>query len=240
MDFVDIHSHLIPNVDDGSKSVNESVKEIKELIKQGVTTLFLTPHSFAFDFDNEYVMNQLCVLKDVLLKKNIYIDILLGCEMYCDYYSIDECIRKLNIGIYPTMNLTQYVLTEFNPYLYTVKEAIYCINRLIDSGYIPIIAHAERYGFMTLNNIVDIKDSGALIQTNAYSFVNETKISTKTKANELLREMLIDFIGSDTHCIGHRPPCVSDGINEIIKVCNDKYASEILFKNAEGKLYERD
>ena len=152
--------------------------------------------------------------------------------------TVDDCIRKLNAGKYPTMCCTRYVLTEFNPKWYSQVDADYCIGKLLSAGYTPIIAHVERYPLPSIECVRKMKHAGALMQINAFSIVNEKKERTRNNANALLSERLVDFIGSDAHRLDHRPPVIADGVASLIERYTEDYGKLITRINPLSLIWE--
>ena len=141
----------------------------------------------------------------------IPIQLHLGCEMLVDADTVNACIRKLDAGRYPTLAGSPFVLTEFDPYE-TRDNMEVCLKRIIAAGYMPVIAHVERYRRIAMPDIRALKNLGTMIQVNAYSIANEKNNQTRQLANDCLSERLVDFIGSDAHRLDHRSPMIGDGI----------------------------
>ncbi len=230
--IIDIHTHIIPGADDGAADISESIELIRREIDQGVTCIFATPHSSAYDDDPAHVSAGYKSLKAKVAELKLPIEIYRGCEILCYPEDMADILRNLKQGIYPTMNRSRYVLIEFDPYQYPVEDALYCITKLKEAGYTPIVAHAERYDLTTPDSAVQMKETGALIQINAYSVANERSNTIRNLANDLLQAKLVDFIGSDCHRPDHRPPILQDGLNTIRQKCSADYANAILYKNA--------
>ena len=234
--LTDIHMHVIPGVDDGAGSMEESITELKMVINQGVSRVIATPHSFAFDDYPEKVYAQYKKLKKEVEVQGLPLELHLGCEMLVYPDDVDECIEKLKKGIYPTLAGTDYVLTEFEPEYHTEEDSLYIIDKIVAAGYKPIIAHVERYALTNDESARRMKEHGAWMQINAYSVKEEKSKRTRTNANNLLREQLVDIIGTDGHRLDHRPPAMEKGVMEIMKKCEKEYAEKILsgaliFKN---------
>ena len=229
--IVDIHMHVLPGIDDGAKNMEESITMLKQSAAQGVGTIVVTPHSWAIDSRGiDLVHARFSELKQTASEKQIPIDLHLGCEMLVYPDTVIECIQKLKDGSYPTMAGSNYVLTEFEPY-FSQHDMEFCIEKIVSAGYVPIVAHAERYEHSTVSGVIALKAFGAKIQINAYSIVNEPKAHTKETANALLSEELVDFIGSDAHRMGHRPPVIRDGITALEKLYSKEYADKIAIEN---------
>ena len=117
MTITDIHMHVIPNVDDGAKSLDESLEMLKRSAKQGVETIIVTPHSWAIDTCGyDYMVSRFDALQRAVKEHRIPIRLYLGCEMLVYPDTVEKCIWKLDDGQYPTMAGSRYVLTEFEPY----------------------------------------------------------------------------------------------------------------------------
>ena len=230
--ITDIHTHIIPGVDDGAADIDESIELIRREIDQGVTCIFATSHNSAYDDDPANVTAAYKMLRSKVAELKLPVEIYRGCEILCYPEDMDDIILNLKRGVYPTMNKTRYVLIEFEPYLYPVEDALYCIKRLGGVGYVPITAHAERYDLTTTESAALMKDNGALIQINAYSVESERSDKIKGLANDLLQKGLVDFIGSDCHRLDHRPPVLQSGIEAVRRMCPEDYADAILCGNA--------
>ncbi len=229
--IVDIHMHILPRIDDGAITMEESITLLQQSVAQGVGTIIVTPHSWAIDERGiDLVHARFSDLKRVASEKQIPVDLHLGCEMLVYPDTADDCIQKLIDGRYPTMAGSKYVLTEFEPY-FSQCDMELCISKIAAAGYVPIVAHAERYKHSTVSGIKALKALGAMIQINFYSIVNEQKAHTRETANALLAEKLVDFIGSDAHRLDHRPPVIRDGIDALAARYSEEYAWKISIEN---------
>lgn len=231
MKVIDVHMHIVPDVDDGSRSEEESIALLRMSATQGVGAIIATPHSWGIDncgFD--YMLSRYEYLKRVVEERRIPVQLHLGCEMLVFADTIDECIRKLNDGRYPTLAGSRFVLTEFDPYeiRYNIEH---CLEKIIAAGYVPVIAHAERYRRITISDIRALKDLGAMVQINAYSIANETNVQTRQLANNCLAVKLVDFIGSDAHRLDHRPPMIQDGVAALMQRYTADYAKQVTMMN---------
>ena len=248
MIIIDTHMHIIPGVDDGSSSLEESIRMLQMSAKQGVGMVIATPHSWGIEnYGVKHVLSRFEQLKNAVIARKIPIRLYLGCEMlvkmekdpswmylngkYFVYEdTVNDCIRKLDNCSYPTMAGTNYVLTEFDEQELEGNMGP-CIQKLISAGYIPIIAHVERYRKITMTGVRELKTFGAKIQINAYSISSETNVHTRQLANDCLSERLVDFIGSDAHRLGHRPPIIADGVDAMIRLYTEEYAGKVLEDN---------
>ncbi len=191
--MIDIHTHIIPNVDDGSKSLEISRELLNLELKNNVKNVFLTPHQNEMNLNKELIENKFLELKENI--KDIDINLYLGSEIY--YY--DNLSEDLKNNKIIAMNNTKYLLIEFSTrYNIGIIDKLYDIKVL---GYIPIIAHIERYPYLTSDDYDNIHNMGCMIQVNTKSF-NE-KIYKKC-IKYLLKKKYIDFIGTDCHDLEKR------------------------------------
>lgn len=228
----DIHSHIVPGVDDGSLNFDMSIDMIKKAYEQGVRSIVCTSH----DICNvkKYKINFANLQKE-LKSENIGVNLYYGSEVYCDDYIVDEIIDNLKNGNTLTINGTKYVLVEFDPYE-TADVILECIKKISHAGYLPIIAHVERCFELSIDEkyIWLLQERGCLFQANAYSFVDESDQLIKSFAIKLLNEKRISFIGSDAHKTNHRPYMINNGIDYIHAHCDAEYANAICYKNAKN------
>lgn len=207
--MIDFHSHILPGIDDGSKNLEQSIAMVNEAKKVGFTKIISTSHYM----ENYYECNEKN-RKELLeqVQKNVNgIELCLGNEIYIT----NNMIELLQNGQASSINRTKYVLFEF-PLITTRpmndKEVIY---RLVENGYIPIIAHPERYPFIQENPdyLFELKEMGALFQANYGSIIGMYGLKAKKTLKILLKNNLISFFGSDVH----RPEQVYNKMPKIIK-----------------------
>ena len=196
--MVDIHSHLIPNVDDGSKSVEETFMLIKEADRAGITDIILTPHYIVNSYEQN--ANTLILLKDklqqILDKDKINVKLHIGMEVYIT----DNLIDLLKQNKLLTLANSKYLLMELPLNTHVQYEDI-IIFKLIENNIIPIIAHPERYKFIQENpdKVEELIESGCLMQSNIGSILGIYGNHAKQTFKYLLKKDLIHFLGTDTH-----------------------------------------
>ncbi len=194
---VDIHSHLLPGIDDGVKTLKESIEIIKRFQFLGYRKLITTPHIFSDLYPNtaESIQEKLSIVKDALKKENL--DILL--EASAEYY-LDMKFLKLieDSELLPFMG--NYILFE-TPCTSKLIILDIAIESIIRKGYVPVLAHPERYHYLygdNLEHYKKLKRMGVLFQINLKSLQSNSKRIRKT-ALQLIQAGLVDFIGSDVH-----------------------------------------
>lgn len=195
--MIDIHTHLLPFVDDGSPDWENSLALLAEVYRNGTTTMFLTPHYMATrNYLSTYEQNKVVFDEFVQLAKERFIpvDLHLGNEIYYRLQSVRELRDKKIVPL----GSTNRVLLEFHETeeLEDLGEAIHNMKAL---HLVPIIAHVERYSYVKEKDLTIMHKMGALIQVNASSLLGH---GGRVEPHTLLKWIklgLIDFIASDIH-----------------------------------------
>ena len=229
--IVDLHMHVVPGIDDGSRSIEESLQVLNLVAKEGVTDVFCTSHNGYCQEDGERYLTSFLRLQDAISQAKINVQIHKGCEILCAGEYTDDIIYGLDIGAFSTLGNSKLVLTELYPDA-KPREALTIVKALTEHGYKPIIAHMERNYNITSLMVRLLIQSGTMIQVNAFSFVDEADGEIRERARALLRNKYVHFVGSDAHRIDHRPPNMLGGIQYILDNVDEKYATEILRGNA--------
>ena len=193
--MIDIHTHVLPFVDDGSDSFETSFLMLENSISQGITDVILTPHFCLGEYqtDKETLTSEFEKFKDKIAEKGLNVNVYLGQEIFIrkDYKSLFKEQKIL------TMNGTKFVLVEFDTRNdFDIAETVYDLKRL---EYEPIIAHVERYPYVDLSVAEEIKSLGGYIQVNAESLVGKNKRAYFKRVKELIKNGLVDFVASDVH-----------------------------------------
>lgn len=197
--MVDIHSHIINEIDDGSKSIDMTINMLKKSEQSGTTDIIATPHFMRGRFEVEYkdVVKKVEELKKIVKENNIDINIYAGQEVY---YS-RKLIEYYNDKIIGTINNTKYMLIELPMLEFNIDEVINTIYELQIRGIVPIIAHPERYKqFIKKPSMINslIKE-GMLFQLNAGSIAGDFGKDVKKTATKYLEHNIYSVIGSDAH-----------------------------------------
>lgn len=194
--MIDFHSHILPNIDDGSKSLEDSIELIKEAKQVGFTKIISTSHYIEdyYDANEEERTKLINELKEKV--QDIGIELYLGNEIYITNQITDLIAEKKA----STINNSKYVLFELpmNSKPIDAKEVVF---RLMEKGYVPIIAHPERYSYVKkdIEYVRELAEMGALFQSNYGSCIGMYGNDAKKTQKKLLKEGLIHFFGSDVH-----------------------------------------
>ena len=230
----DIHTHIIPGVDDGSDSLETTWFMVNSMYKNGVRGIFATPHS-------EYLMKTPKSTREKYQKtvqrlRSSFpdLEIRMGCEMYCDLGKVEESLSALDSGVLPTMNGTRFVLVEFYSGL-LFHDICTCVEQFLSRGYIPIIAHVERY--RDLYNRVDrvrrLREMGCKIQLCMYSLEEYGETKSRDWSRLLIEEQFVDYLATDCHNFWVRLPSIAGGMEYLKKHCSTEYLEQITWKNAQ-------
>ncbi len=237
--MIDIHSHLLFGVDDGSRTLEESVHVIKKLSEVGYTDIILTPH---YINDSTYVSTReenLDVLKRLkvgLIRNNVNVNLYLGNEIYID----SEIANLLKNNIISSLNDTKYLLIELP--MSGENEIYYDIFLdLINMGYKVILAHPERYiSFQKdFNKIYELKELGVLLQSNVGSILGDYGRGAKKTIKRLLKENLITFMGTDIHHNKEEYTFVLKAKKKMGKYLTQKQINNIFENNAKVLLNDK-
>lgn len=225
--LVDIHCHILPGVDDGAPDMETSRAMIRDAYEQGVRYIIATPHYRPEMFEPSMKK----VIRVYHELRNYAEEVGIGLRLGCEYYRNEQMIRHLDKKLRPTMLGSRYVLTEFstNDSFVTVRNYIY---ELITKGYRPIVAHVERYFCcQEPERIQKLKKLGAQIQINADSVLGYEGHTIKKICAGLMKDDLVDFIGSDAHNLEGRKMNLGKCATYVRKKMGQDYAEEIFVDN---------
>jgi protein-tyrosine phosphatase len=200
---VDVHSHLLPGIDDGSRNMEESVLMIRRMSEMGVRKIITTPHIMDEFYRNnpEIIHGELTKVRLALKEQGVEVELEAAAEYYLDDAFLDMVKNKeplLTFG-------EKMVLVETN-YIQSHPELLQVFFDLKIQGFTPVFAHPERYAYLTRNKTKDtlaayqrILDGGALFQLNLMSFAGYYGPQIKETAELLLKAGMIHMVGSDAH-----------------------------------------
>ena len=230
MRIADIHCHVLPYVDDGAQDWDESAELLKMQYEQGVRLVCCTPHlqKGMFEIPDKEILEQFGLLKEMaekIFRGNL--KVYLSREYYCD----EAFLRRLEKNAVIPYGNGGYLLTEFS-HRYTPDQFFEYVEKVIDHGYRPLIAHVERYP--ELQDIEDIEElvrMGAKIQINAGSLLKMEGRQQARWAKKLLKEGLVHVVASDAHDVQTRTPELEKAANYLEKKLGTEEAEKLLWKN---------
>ncbi len=231
-EIIDIHSHVLPGIDDGSRHHDMTMHMLEIAVSEGITTIVATPHhmpgkGYTPPDKIREMVTQLQIEAD---NADMGIRILPGNELFYR----EDLLDLLEEGQIMGMNGTDFVLVEFD----VMAERPYIRNamrNILALGYVPILAHVERYPAILgkdYETIRILRKLGVLIQANAASITGEVGKDTQKHMKKLLKEGLIDLVGTDAHTDRNRAPRMQECIKVLEKWCEPEYVQALVWKNA--------
>lgn len=238
--MVDIHSHILNGVDDGSKTIEESIQILKEAVNAGVTDIIVTPHYVP---EGNYINNvkeNRAYLEELIketIKQKIDIRLYQGNEVYVTR-NIEELIFSEEIA---TLNRSRYVLFEL-PMAQNIPYLNDVIYSLLGENLIPIIAHPERYTFYQKDQsqMVELIEKGVLFQANLGSIIGLYGKDAKKALIQMLKTDKIHFLASDVHRFGTIYPKMNEIIEELKKYISKEKIEELTQIHANLVLQNED
>lgn len=234
-DIIDIHSHILYGVDDGADSLETSLLMLKTAYDEGIRTIVATPHYHpgkgVISFDK--IRNRFEEFQGKARTVCPKMQLVLGRELL---YTSDV-LEKLEQGANLTMGGTMYVLIEYDP-LVEYAQIRSSLNNILQTGHVPVLAHIERYPCIVdhWERVYELKDMGAVLQVNAGTVIGKHGSKTKKFIKNLLKDELIDVIGTDAHSNGHRAPKIAECAAYLYKKTGESYTNRLLHDNAQAIL----
>lgn len=217
--FTDIHSHIIWGIDDGAEDIHESISLCSMADRAGTGTLVMTPHLMYWEFAENLFderNKKAEKLSEIIEDSEIELELKTGFEILCD----DDIFNIKYFKPY-TLCGTRYILIEFD-FLKTTEDDVRSWCAYLQSfGLVPIIAHPERYAFVSDEpSCIDrLSESGVLYQINAGSPCGMFGRDARLLSTRMLERGFVDFIGSDAHML--------DGRNTDMQFCFERYPDDI-------------
>ena len=231
--MIDFHSHILPQIDDGSKSYNETIEMLEEAKNAGFEKIISTSHYI----EKYYEINEeqrLQLLKNINFQD---IKLYLGSEIYVT----NEIVQLLKDKKASTINNSRYVLYELPMHSKNMndKEIIY---RIVENGYVPIIAHPERYSYVqeAPEYVEELAEMGALFQSNYGSIIGMYGEKAKKTVKKLLKQNLIHFFGSDVHRPEQIYPKIPKILKKLNKIVSQEKLEELTTLNAQKVLNDEE
>lgn len=232
--YMDIHTHILPGIDDGARDMGETMDMIELAYKEGIRIIMATPHYGAWnpDYDKAKAVAACRRVRELIKTRYSDMNIYIGNEIYYN----PGIVEDLKSGKALTLGGTSYALVEF-----AVDESYKIISSglrsFIMEGYRPIIAHIERYRCLQndIDRVKELVEMGAYVQVNARSFLSERfdKRAARRVAwcTELLQNDLVHFIASDCHSCGKRSPIMETAVVKLLELADRETVYRIVHTN---------
>lgn len=226
--MIDLHTHILPGLDDGASDMNEAVEMCRMAESDGITTMVATPHTGNGVYVNrrDRILAAVAELNSRLSKEGINVRILPGADVHInqDMTGMIEAGRALTLndaGRYLLVELPhQTVPPNLGDWIFTLKL----------NGITPIITHPER-NFVIRKNMEELRkwvDLGALVQITAMSVTGQFGTLAQHSAHEMLKGNLVHAIASDAHSISGRPPILSRARDAVARLTNESHAHDLV------------
>lgn len=228
----DLHCHIVYGVDDGADTLRESIEMAQLAFEGGTKVIVATPHcnipGSYINFWDDDLKKRFTLVENAVKDADIPVKVISGQEIFCQAGTVD----LLKTGKIITLNNSRYPLVEFG-FDESGEMVLAKLKKLISEGYVPVIAHPERYKFIAhdFDSLLKIKKMGCIIQANKGSFKGTFGRAVQSIAYNMLDSQMVDVIASDGHGPYVRTPFLSD-IHEIIsEMYSTDYADLLLTEN---------
>lgn len=230
--MVDVHSHILPGLDDGAGNLEEAVAMVRMAAQHGTTDIAASPHAnHEYTFQPELMEEKLAELRTAAGGE---IRIFPACDFHLSWDNIQDALehpRKY------TINHKNYLLVEFSDLLIpnTTDEVFY---RMQSVGITPVITHPERNALLQkrIEKLEAWTEAGCLLQVTAHSFLGRFGRTAKAFADLLLERGLVHLVASDAHDTKHRPPVLREAYEYVKKARGEQWAEALFASNPRATL----
>ncbi|MDR0920963.1 MAG: tyrosine protein phosphatase [Lactobacillales bacterium] len=219
--MIDLHCHILPGVDDGAQTLDDSLKMAKKAAKDGITHILCTPHhNMKYSNPKEKVLVAVSDLQKELDEENIPITLFEGQEVRIHHQLMDEI--DSDVILFADVN-DRYLMLEF-PTAHIPEYTDKMLSDMLERGIVPVIVHPERYTEIQENPnlLVNYLNMGCLAQVTAPSVVGKYGSKVKKLSHLLIKNNLVQMVASDAHRLGDR----NFYLKEAFKVIEKKYGDE--------------
>ena len=236
--FTDIHTHILPGVDDGAQDVGQALRLLRLAWENGTRAMVLTPHYRGNYKENtpEQLRMEFELLQELAKDAVPDLQLYLGQEVALEA----DAPQAVFAGKVISLNDSRYVLLEFQTNVLRTQ----IINSALETfrcGFVPIVAHIERYDISRTDDtlVKELFGMGALLQLNADSIMGVNGGKIKRLCHKLLKFRLVHFVASDAHDYKNRPPLLRKAFMKISKKYGQEYAAALFCGNAQAVIENR-
>jgi len=224
--MIDIHSHILPGLDDGAANLEVALTLARLAVADGIQQMACTPHVTPGLYNNTTagISKAVKALEGHLHGENIPLKLFVG----ADIHATPDIVSRLSKGEIPTLNGSRYFLFE-PPHDVAPPGLLHLVRGLIGEGFLPILTHPERLRWIEhqYKLIIDMHDAGALIQLTAASIVGKFGSRALYWSERMLDEEVVDVIASDTHHPTRRPPLLSKARDRVSTRMGEQQAEDM-------------
>ena len=225
MGFSDIHAHFLYGMDDGAQTKAEMEAMLDASWADGVTKLVATPHMTPGiePFDEDACLRRLAEAREYCRQRGYAIELYAGAELLYTP-ALPQYLSKHSL---PTLAGSRQVLLEFAPAI-PYEEIAAGVKLLERSGYVPVLAHVERYGALSGTKLYRLKEqSSVFYQLNGDTILHPNGLRKKLQTRKWLRDEIIDWIASDSHDCGRRKTCMKQTYTTLESRCDEAYLQRL-------------
>ncbi len=234
-DLIDLHSHILPGLDDGAPTVEVSLAMARAAVENGVTVLACTPHIMPGVWNNSgpQIRQAVEALKAVLADNGVNLNLTTG----ADVHIAPNLVGAIRSGQVLTLHDTRYVLLEL-PHHIAPPRADTCFMQLLDAGYVPIFTHPERLSWVQTryNLIVRLFEAGVWMQITAGSLIGRFGKRAQLLSERMLRDGFVHILASDAHNLKSRPPNLASGWEAARSIVGEDEAYRLVVERPYGIL----
>ncbi len=235
--LIDVHSHILPGIDDGSEDLEESKSMLELAYNQGIRTIIATPH-----YRRGQNIDELKRLTGLLRQEAKKLDPEFGIFLGQELMDSEDTLEELLQGKALTMAESRYVLIEFYPGV-SYNRLCQRLRQLQMAGFIPIVAHAERYACLRESGqerLEELIEAGNRIQMN-YRSLSGSLLDKRTRwCRRQVQKGNVHLLGTDMHNTGSRAPETEESIKWMEKHCTRRQLYRLIRKNAESILEKKE
>jgi protein-tyrosine phosphatase len=229
MNFIDIHCHLLPALDDGAKNVDESLVMARMAVADGITAIVATPHQLGGSpLTGDLIRHETVVLREQLQAANVPLEVYPGADVRIE----PGLVQRIGRGDVLTLaDRKKHVLLELPHELFLPIDQL--LKELRTHGMVGILSHPERNEGLLANGkpLHQIVDQGGLLQVTAGSLLGAFGNRVRQFAESLVSEGLVHFVATDAHNLNGRPPLLSKAFKRICELTNESTAQDLCLVN---------
>lgn len=238
--MIDIHNHILFDIDDGAKTIEASVQMCRDAYENGIEHIVLTPHFVKFSDIESFVEardNRIFELRNMLRAERIPVNLYTGAELYLS----DGVFNADNLDEL-TLGNSKYILCEFPLGPFNINRVPEWIDELIDRGYVPVIAHPERYHEFHRNLFIidELIDRDVVFQVNLDSVIGLNGRSAQAMSVDMLERGIAKLIGTDAHHPIYRHNKIKEKFADLPEEITEEIIIKCMKKNPKRILENRN
>ena len=238
--MIDIHSHVLFDMDDGAEDMETSIELCRDSYMNGCDSLVLTPHFFEYSHLEDFIEERdmrITLLREALEKENIPLELLPGAEVFLS----DRVFGADNLDEL-TINGTKYLLCEMPLTPFDTHNVIRWFDELIDRSYVPVLAHPERYYEFHQNyDLIDeLIERNIIFQVNIDSLIGENGFLAQEMSVDMISRDIAKIIASDAHDLEYRHTRLIEKLNQLPNIITEELVEKCFIENPKKIINNQD